>query len=109
MEDIKSAVAYLVSRQDVHSDEIGVLGICASGGYAPFATQTDLRIKACVSVAARRGLEKDTSNLDILKVQLDAAAKDRNSDITGEQVPPVHLLPEKPEDAPANSLSRSVI
>lgn len=87
-------VTYFISRQDVNSDKIGVLGICASGAYAPFATQTDLRIRACVSVAAvcvgtmaRRGLEKDAFNLDILKVQLDAAAKDRNSDVTVEQVP----------------------
>ncbi|KAJ6015207.1 hypothetical protein N7540_009798 [Penicillium herquei] len=107
VEDIKCAVTYLVGRQDVDSDKIGVLGICASGGYAPFAAQTDLRIKAvatsaavCVGIMARRGFEKDTSNLDILKTQLEAAGKDRNSDVDGEKVPVVHMLPNKPEDAP---------
>lgn len=108
VEDIKSAVTYLISRKDVNSEKIGVLGICASGGYAPYAAQTDLRIKACATSAAvcvgtmaRRGFDKDTSNLDILKTQLEAAGKDRNSDVGGEKVPIVHLLPEKPEDAPA--------
>jgi fermentation-respiration switch protein FrsA (DUF1100 family) len=109
VEDIKSAVTYLTSRKEVNADKIGVLGICASGGYAPFATQTDLRIKACATSAAvcvgtmaRRGLDKDSSNMDILKTQLEAAAKDRASDVTGEKVPIVHMLPEKPEDAPAD-------
>lgn len=109
VEDIKSAVTYLTSLKEVNPNAIGVLGICASGGYAPYATQSDLRIKACATVAAvcvgtmaRRGLDKDSSNMDILKTQLEAAAKDRASDVTGEKVPIVHLLPEKPEDAPAN-------
>jgi fermentation-respiration switch protein FrsA (DUF1100 family) len=107
VEDIKSAVTYLTSREDVDAEKIGVLGICASGGYAPFAAQTDLRIKAvatsaavCVGTMARRGFDKDSSNMDILKTQLEAAAKDRASDVNGEKVPIVHMLPEKLEDAP---------
>ncbi|OQV06853.1 hypothetical protein CLAIMM_11371 [Cladophialophora immunda] len=109
VEDIKSAVTFLIGRKEVNPEKIGVLGICASGGYAPFATQTDLRIKACATVAAvcvgtmaRRGFEKDTSNMSILQGQLDNAAKDRNSDVGGEKVPIVHLLPEKIEDVPAD-------
>jgi fermentation-respiration switch protein FrsA (DUF1100 family) len=109
VEDIKSAVTYLRSRKDVDGNRIGVLGIYASGGYAPFAAQTDLRIKAvatsaavCVGTMARRGYDKDSSNLDILKTQLEAAAKDRDSDFTGEQVPIVHMLPERIEDMPTD-------
>jgi len=109
VEDIKSAVTYLIGRKDINHDKIGVLGICASGGYAPFATQTDLRIKACATSAAvcvgtmaRRGFGKDSSNMTVLKTQLEAAAKDRNSDVGGEKVPIVHMLPDKLEDAPAD-------
>ena len=107
VEDIKSAVTYLVGREDVNSDKIGVLGICASGGYAPFAAQTDLRIKACATSAAvdvgtmaRRGFDKDSSNMSVLQGQLENAAKDRNSDVGGPKVDIVHLLPEKIEDVP---------
>ena len=107
VEDIKSALTYLTSRKDVNPNKIGVLGICASGGYASFATQTDLRIKACATSAAvcvgtmaRRGFDKDLSNMTVLKGQLRAAAKDRASEVTGQKVPIVHLLPETLEDAP---------
>ncbi|KXH28854.1 X-Pro dipeptidyl-peptidase protein [Colletotrichum simmondsii] len=110
VEDIKSAVTYLVSRDEIDSEKIGVLGICASGGYVSFAAQTDLRIKAvaisagvCSGTMARRGLDKDGSNLDILRTQLEAAARDRNSDVTGEKVDIVHMLPDEfdPATAPA--------
>ncbi|KAF2241673.1 alpha/beta-hydrolase [Trematosphaeria pertusa] len=106
VEDIKSAVTYLIGRKDVDSNKIGVLGICASGGYAPFAAQTDLRIRAvatsaavCVGTMARRGYDKDSSNMDVLKQQLEAAAADQNSDVTGAPVDAIHMLPDKLEDA----------
>ncbi|KAI5458264.1 Alpha/Beta hydrolase protein [Mariannaea sp. PMI_226] len=109
VEEIKCAVTYLTSLKEVDNEKIGVLGICASGGYAPFAAQTDLRIKACATAAAvcvgtmaRRGYDQDSSNLDILRSQLENAARDRNSDVTGEKVDTVHMLPEKYEDLPDN-------
>jgi fermentation-respiration switch protein FrsA (DUF1100 family) len=107
VEDIKPAVTYMTRRKDVNCEKTGVLSIYASRGYAPYAMQTDLRIKACATSAAvrvgtmvRRGFDKDSSNMSVLKGQLEAAAKDRDSDVAGEKVPIVHMLPDTLEDAP---------
>lgn len=112
VEDIKSAVTHLATGGAAAAagvdaaGMIGVLGICASGGYAAHAAQADLRVRAvataaavCVGTMARRGLDKDTAGPETLRAQLEAAARDRESDVTGDKVDVVHLLPEKYEDA----------
>lgn len=107
VEEIKCAVTYLTSLPRVDTEKIGVLGICAAGGYAAFAAQTDLRIKACATVAAvcvgtmaRRGFDRDSTTLKMLHAQLKKAARDRNSDVSGEFVDAVHMLPETYEGLP---------
>jgi fermentation-respiration switch protein FrsA (DUF1100 family) len=109
VEDIKAAVTILTSLGGVNAERIGVLGICASGGYACNAAQTDLRIKSaaiisavCVGTMAREGLPKGSSSLEVLKGQLAAVAKDRAGEVKGEQPTMIHMLPEKLEDAPAD-------
>ncbi|KAI1629274.1 Alpha/Beta hydrolase protein [Exophiala viscosa] len=89
VEDIKPAVTYLIGREDVNSDKIGVLGIsCATSAAVDMGTMV------------RRGFDKDSSNLSVLQGQLENAAKDRNSDVGGPKVDILHMLPEKIEDVP---------
>lgn len=49
VEDFSAAVDYLVSRDDVDPDMVGILGICGWGGIAIQAAINDPRIKATVS------------------------------------------------------------
>ena len=48
-EDFQAAVDYLISRDDVDAERIGILGICGWGGLAINAAAIDTRVKATVA------------------------------------------------------------
>lgn len=118
VEDVKAAVTYLISRDDlVDRRRIGVLGICASGGYACTAAQTDVRIAAvatlsavCMGAMARRGLDQNFGDgtLTVLQARLEVASVDRNSDITGRKMGTMQVLPRHFDPAhPPKGMSES--
>jgi uncharacterized protein len=83
VEDLKAAVSFLTTRDKVNTGQIGVLGICAPGGYALTATATDHRIKAVATVSAvdiacqfRQGAD-GTQDPAVFQGMLDAAAAAR--------------------------------
>ena len=107
VEDLKAAVSYLTTRPEVDADRIGVLGICASGGYVLPATGSDHRIKAAATVSAvdiarqfRLGAD-GTQDPVVFQGMLDSAANARTDAAHGEKPPVLTLFPETIEQARA--------
>ncbi|MFJ3661994.1 alpha/beta hydrolase [Streptomyces sp. NPDC090119] len=111
-EDVRAAVTYLTTREDVDPARIGALGICASGGYVPFAAQTDHRIRAVGTVSAadtgdlfRRGLGR-TQGPEVVRAMLDRAGELRTAEARGEAPAMENWVPESREGLPEGSLWR---
>jgi uncharacterized protein len=105
VEDIKAAVSFLGTLAEVDPEQIGVLGICASGGYGLIAAATDHRIKAFgtvsgVDIARQFRFGADgTQDPAVLRGMLDAAAAARTAEARGEDVQMFKVFPESEEEA----------
>lgn len=108
VEDIKSAVTYLTTLSNVDSNRIGVLGICASGGFVVNAAQGDVRLKAVATVSAadmgrltREGLLPNNALPESqLQEALAASTAARTTEAKGHPAPTVPLLPPSQSDLP---------
>jgi hypothetical protein len=107
VEDIKAAVSFLSGRDDVDPERIGLLGICASGGYAIPATATDHRIKAVATVSAadlgRQFREGGDGQQDpaVIQGMLDDAAAARTAEAHGGGTGSFAIFPDTEEVARA--------
>ncbi|MFG3308624.1 alpha/beta hydrolase [Streptomyces wuyuanensis] len=104
-EDIKNAVSFLATRDEVDPERIGALGICASGGYVPYAAQTDHRIKAVATVSAvdlggmfRDGVDGKQSP-EVIQNMLDRSAQARTDEARGAEAQLDDILPKSREEA----------
>ncbi|MBC6003040.1 alpha/beta hydrolase [Paeniclostridium sp. NSJ-45] len=97
VEDIRSAVDYLTTLDFVDENRIGVLGVCAGGGYAVNAAMTDKRIKAIGTVVgANIGRVYRESN-DPIKT-LEAIAKQRTAEARGDETMITNWIPKNQEE-----------
>jgi fermentation-respiration switch protein FrsA (DUF1100 family) len=107
VEDFKAAVSYLMTRDEIDPDRIGLLGICASGGYSLAATGGDHRVGAVATVCTadpsrqfRLGAD-GTQDRAVFQVLLDAAARARTAAARGEDPGTMTMFPETAEQAGA--------
>jgi uncharacterized protein len=119
VEDIKAAVSFLSVQGTVDAKCIGVLGICASGGYVIPASATDHRVKAVATVSAadlgRQFREGGDGQQDpkIIEAMLDNAAAARTAEALGYSMATFPIFPTTEEAAraglePSNGLSSSL-
>ena len=128
VEDFKAAVTYLSTLDKsvaiVDPQRIGVLGICASGGYVPFAAQSDQRMRAvatvsgaCLGEQTRHGLVGSVPSLQVTPEQQTAmlvqSGKYRISEAQSGETPLLAMLPGDvaalPADLPENNVLKQCI
>lgn len=107
VEDFKAAVSFLTARPEVDAARIGVLGICASGGYVIPAVVGDHRVRAVATVSGadigrqfREGAD-GTQDPAVIQAMLDAAAAARTAESAGEGAGTFPIFPETAEQARA--------
>ncbi|GCB51994.1 alpha/beta hydrolase [Streptomyces sp. NL15-2K] len=107
VEDFKAAVSYLTTRDEVDPGRIGLLGICASGGYSLAATGGDHRVKAVAAVCTAEPARQFRYGADgsqdpaVFRALLDAAAQARTRAALGEDPGVMTMFPDTAEQAGA--------
>jgi fermentation-respiration switch protein FrsA (DUF1100 family) len=89
VEDFSAAVDYVGTRPFVDRNQIGVIGMCGSGGFAISAAQVDRRIKAVATISmydisrAQANGWKDSFTEEDRNRILDAIAEQRYAEFEG--------------------------
>lgn len=103
VEDISAAIDFLQAQAEVDADRIGVLGICAGGGYAINASLFERRIKALATVSAVdiNGLFRAAfgdNPRDALLGLMDNVAQQRQAEEQGAALLTIPYVPNSPEE-----------
>lgn len=110
IEDFKAAVSFLSARSGIDPTKIGVVGICASGGYVIPAVAGDRRVRAVATVAAVDvGLQirvgpDGQQDPAVLNALLEGAAEARTRAARGEEAGGLPVFPASEEEARAGGL-----
>lgn len=97
VEDIRSAVDYLTTLDFVDEDRIGVLGVCAGGGYAVNAAMTEKRIKAVGTVVGANIGRVYRESADPIQT-LEAIGAQRTAEARGAETLITNWIPRNQEE-----------
>lgn len=108
VEDFRAATDYLSLHRSVDEKRIGLLGICAGGGFAIKAAETEHRLKAVatISMADLGQLRRDGLNgtlRDKIQQRLDEVAIQRTWEAKGGEVKYANYVPNSVGEIPANA------
>lgn len=108
VEDIRCAVDFLTTLSYVGEDRIGILGVCAGGGYAVNAAMTEHRIKAVGTVVAvnlGRAFRQAVLSSDAVVKTIEAVGKQRTIEARGGELHRVKWIPDSLEEAKADGIT----
>lgn len=104
VEDIRCAVDYLTTLEFVDENRIGILGVCAGGGYAVNAAMTERRIKAVGTVVGANIGRVQRESGDPIQA-LEAIARQRTQEARGAESLITNWIPHNQEEREAAGIT----
>lgn len=105
IEDVRCAVDYLMTLPYVNEERVGLLGICAGGGYAISAALTEHRFKAVGTVVANDIGQAFRAMLPDVRKTLEDVGKQRTAEARGGDLRRDPWIPDSLKEAVAAGIT----